>query len=207
MWCVRIRIRTRLTTIIPILHYLRFFISSQVNLKVREHKILGPYVEGLRSFATKDFNAMNALILEGIKSRMTAATAMNDQSSRSHAVFNITLTESTFDPLSGNTGEKTSRISLVDLAGSERVWRTGAAGERLREGGSINKSLSTLGLVISNLADIATGKKGKDGFIPYRDSVLTWLLKENLGGNSKTVMIATISPSEDSYEESLSTLR
>ena len=181
--------------------------ATQVNLKVREHKILGPYVEGLRSFATKDFNAMNALILEGIKSRVTATTAMNDQSSRSHAVFNITLTESTFDTMSGNTGEKTSRISLVDLAGSERVWRTGADGERLREGGSINKSLSTLGLVISNLADIATGKKVKDSFIPYRDSVLTWLLKENLGGNSKTVMIATISPSEDSYEESLSTLR
>eukprot|EP00038_Savillea_parva_P008289 m.175984 g.175984 ORF g.175984 m.175984 type:complete len:966 (+) comp14087_c0_seq1:281-3178(+) len=181
--------------------------DNKVNLKVREHKILGPYVEGLRSFATKDFNAMNALILEGIKSRVTATTAMNDQSSRSHAVFNITLTESTFDTMSGNTGEKTSRISLVDLAGSERVWRTGADGERLREGGSINKSLSTLGLVISNLADIATGKKVKDSFIPYRDSVLTWLLKENLGGNSKTVMIATISPSEDSYEESLSTLR
>lgn len=181
--------------------------DKKVNLKVREHKILGPYVEGLRSFATKDFSAMNALILEGIKSRMTASTAMNDQSSRSHAVFNIMLTESTFDQMTGNTGEKTSRISLVDLAGSERVWRTGAEGDRLREGGSINKSLSTLGLVISNLADIASGKKTKESFIPYRDSVLTWLLKENLGGNSKTVMIATISPSEDSYEESLSTLR
>ena len=94
---------------------------NQVNLKVREHKVLGPYVEGLRSFATKDFGAMNALILEGIKSRMTAATAMNDQSPRSHAVFNIQLTASTFDTMSGNTGEKTSRISLVDLAGSERV--------------------------------------------------------------------------------------
>jgi len=95
--------------------------AHQTNLKVREHKVLGPYVEGLRSFATKDFGAMNALILEGIKSRMTASTAMNDQSSRSHAVFNIQLTASTFDTMSGNTGEKTSRISLVDLAGSERV--------------------------------------------------------------------------------------
>lgn len=103
--------------------HLHFHINTrtQTNLKVREHKVLGPYVEGLRSFATKDFGAMNALILEGIKSRMTAATAMNDQSSRSHAVFNIQLTASTFDTMSGNTGEKTSRISLVDLAGSERV--------------------------------------------------------------------------------------
>lgn len=135
--------------------------DRKVSLKVREHKILGPYVEGLRSFATKDFSAIEALIGEGIKSRVTATTAMNDESSRSHAVFNITLTESTFDEMSGNTGEKTSRISLVDLAGSERVWRTGADGDRLREGGSINKSLSTLGLVISHLADIAVGKKGK----------------------------------------------
>ena len=87
------------------------------------------------------------------------------------------------------------------------MWRTGAEGQRLKEGGSINKSLTTLGLVISHLADIAQGKKVKDHFIPYRDSVLTWLLKENLGGNSKTVMIATVSPSWDSYEETLSTLR
>jgi ankyrin repeat protein len=181
--------------------------DRKVNLKVREHKVLGPYVEGLRSFATEDFNAIEALIGEGLKSRVTASTAMNDESSRSHAVFNITLTESTYDEMTSNTGEKTSRVCLVDLAGSERVWRTGAEGDRLREGGSINKSLSTLGLVISHLADIAIGKKGKEAFIPYRDSVLTWLLKENLGGNSKTVMVATISPSRDSYEESLSTLR
>eukprot|EP00040_Diaphanoeca_grandis_P003752 m.25773 g.25773 ORF g.25773 m.25773 type:complete len:967 (+) comp15168_c0_seq1:182-3082(+) len=181
--------------------------ETKVNLKVREHKVLGPYVEGLRSFAVQDFNAIEALIGEGLKSRVTASTAMNDESSRSHAVFNITLTESAFDEMTSNTGEKTSRICLVDLAGSERVWRTGAEGDRLKEGGSINKSLSTLGLVISHLADIAVGKKPKGAFIPYRDSVLTWLLKENLGGNSKTVMIATVSPSRDSYEESLSTLK
>ena len=102
------------------------------------------------------------------------------------------------------TGTKVSKISLVDLAGSERANKTGAQGERLKEGSNINKSLTTLGLVISKLAD--AGSK-KDSFIPYRDSTLTWLLKENLGGNSRTVMIATVSPAEDNFEETLSTLR
>ncbi|XP_055327484.1 kinesin-like protein KIF13A isoform X1 [Paramacrobiotus metropolitanus] len=103
-------------------------------------------------------------------------------------------------------GRKVSRISLVDLAGSERASKTGAEGERLKEGSNINKSLSTLGLVISALAD-QSSNRGKNAFIPYRDSVLTWLLKDNLGGNSRTVMIATISAAADEYEETLSTLR
>nr|KAG5693636.1 hypothetical protein BaRGS_014656 [Batillaria attramentaria] len=105
-------------------------------------------------------------------------------------------------------GEKVSKLSLVDLAGSERAQKTGAVGERLKEGSNINKSLTTLGLVISALADQSAGhgKKGNK-FVPYRDSVLTWLLKDNLGGNSKTVMVATISPAADNYEETLSTLR
>ncbi|KAK7886228.1 hypothetical protein WMY93_025849 [Mugilogobius chulae] len=97
-------------------------------------------------------------------------------------------------------------MSLVDLAGSERVSKTGAAGERLKEGSNINKSLTTLGCVISALAD-QSSVKGKAKFVPYRDSVLTWLLKDNLGGNSKTAMIATVSPAADNYEETLSTLR
>ena len=103
-------------------------------------------------------------------------------------------------------GEKVSRISLVDLAGSERAVKTGAVGERLKEGSNINKSLTTLGLVISKLSD-QSSSKAKDKFVPYRDSVLTWLLKDNLGGNSKTVMVATVSPAADNYEETLSTLR
>ncbi|KAK3087176.1 hypothetical protein FSP39_002658 [Pinctada imbricata] len=105
------------------------------------------------------------------------------------------------------SGEKVSKLSLVDLAGSERAQKTGAVGDRLREGSNINKSLTTLGLVISALADQSGGSKKKDKFVPYRDSVLTWLLKDNLGGNSKTVMVATISPAADNYEETLSTLR
>ncbi|KAG7247775.1 hypothetical protein CRUP_023707, partial [Coryphaenoides rupestris] len=104
---------------------------------------------------------------------------MNEESSRSHAVFSIIVTQTLFDLGSGNSGEKVSKISLVDLAGSERVSKTGAAGQRLKEGSNINKSLTTLGCVISALADQSAGK-GKVKFVPYRDSVLTWLLKETL---------------------------
>ena len=122
------------------------------------------------------------------------------------------------------SGVKVSRLSLVDLAGSERANKTGASGDRLKEGSNINKSLTTLGLVISKLAvcdndkkevisselinqDASSGKAKDSGFVPYRDSTLTWLLKDNLGGNSRTVMVATISPASDNYEETLSTLR
>ncbi|XP_077126059.1 kinesin-like protein KIF13A isoform X2 [Ranitomeya variabilis] len=180
--------------------------GSRQSLKVREHKVLGPYVDGLSQLAVTKFEDIESLMSEGNKSRTVAATNMNEESSRSHAVFNIILTQTLFDHQSGNSGERVSKVSLVDLAGSERVSKTGAAGERLKEGSNINKSLTTLGLVISSLADQAAGK-GKSKFVPYRDSVLTWLLKDNLGGNSKTAMIATISPAADNYEETLSTLR
>ncbi|XP_045440247.1 kinesin-like protein KIF13A isoform X2 [Pipistrellus kuhlii] len=180
--------------------------GSRQSLKVREHKVLGPYVDGLSQLAVTSFEDIESLMSEGNKSRTVAATNMNEESSRSHAVFNIIVTQTLYDLQSGNSGEKVSKVSLVDLAGSERVSKTGAAGERLKEGSNINKSLTTLGLVISSLADQAAGK-GKNKFVPYRDSVLTWLLKDNLGGNSQTSMIATISPAADNYEETLSTLR
>ncbi|XP_063307758.1 kinesin-like protein KIF13A [Pelobates fuscus] len=180
--------------------------GNRQSLKVREHKVLGPYVDGLSQLAVTNFEDIESLMSEGNKSRTVAATNMNEESSRSHAVFNIIVTQTLFDHQSGNSGERVSKVSLVDLAGSERVSKTGAAGERLKEGSNINKSLTTLGLVISSLADQAAGK-GKNKFVPYRDSVLTWLLKDNLGGNSKTAMIATISPAADNYEETLSTLR
>ncbi|XP_018415137.1 PREDICTED: kinesin-like protein KIF13A isoform X3 [Nanorana parkeri] len=180
--------------------------GSRHSLKVREHKVLGPYVDGLSQLAVTTFEDIESLMSEGNKSRTVAATNMNEESSRSHAVFNIIVTQTLYDHQSGNSGERVSKVSLVDLAGSERVSKTGAAGERLKEGSNINKSLTTLGLVISSLADQAAGK-GKNKFVPYRDSVLTWLLKDNLGGNSKTAMIATISPAADNYEETLSTLR
>ncbi|TNN78370.1 Kinesin-like protein KIF13A [Liparis tanakae] len=180
--------------------------GSRHSLKVREHKVLGPYVDGLSQLAVTNFEDINVLMSEGNKSRTVAATNMNEESSRSHGVFSIIVTQTLFDLKSGNSGEKVSKMSLVDLAGSERVSKTGAAGERLKEGSNINRSLTTLGCVISALAD-QSAAKGKAKFVPYRDSVLTWLLKDNLGGNSKTAMIATVSPSADNYEETLSTLR
>ncbi|XP_060516380.1 kinesin-like protein KIF13A isoform X2 [Cylas formicarius] len=179
---------------------------NKQSLKVREHNVLGPYVDGLSQLAVTSFQDIDNLMAEGNKSRTVAATNMNSESSRSHAVFSVILTQTLIDIKSGVSGEKVSRMSLVDLAGSERAVKTGAVGERLKEGSNINKSLTTLGLVISKLADQSSGKQ-KDKFVPYRDSVLTWLLKDNLGGNSKTVMVATISPAADNYEETLSTLR
>ncbi|XP_035992123.1 kinesin-like protein KIF13B isoform X5 [Fundulus heteroclitus] len=175
-------------------------------LRVREHKVLGPYVDGLSRLAVASYKDIESLMSEGNKSRTVAATNMNEESSRSHAVFNIILTHTLKDLRSGTSGEKVSRLSLVDLAGSERAAKTGAAGERLKEGSNINKSLTTLGLVISALAEQGTAKN-KTKFVPYRDSVLTWLLKDCLGGNSRTAMVATVSPAADNYEETLSTLR
>ncbi|CAN9506865.1 unnamed protein product [Ophioblennius macclurei] len=180
--------------------------GGRQTLRVREHKVLGPYVDGLSRLAVASYKDIESLMSEGNKSRTVAATNMNEESSRSHAVFNIILTHTLKDLQSGTSGEKVSRLSLVDLAGSERAAKTGAAGERLKEGSNINKSLTTLGLVISALAEQGTAKN-KTKFVPYRDSVLTWLLKDCLGGNSRTAMVATISPAADNYEETLSTLR
>ena len=172
---------------------------------------------------------MITLMDEGNKARTVAATNMNEtyvlslflvtayfsplrRSSRSHSVFTLLLTMKRHDRDTNLDTEKVSRINLIDLAGSERANSTGATGQRLKEGANINKSLTTLGKVISALATAssATEAKGKgekkaEEFIPYRDSVLTWLLKDSLGGNSKTAMIAAISPAD--YDETLSTLR
>ncbi|CAZ81831.1 unnamed protein product [Tuber melanosporum] len=160
--------------------------STKGNLKVREHPSLGPYVEDLAKLVVSSFSEIEHLMDEGNKARTVAATNMNETSSRSHAV---------------------SRISLVDLAGSERATSTGATGARLKEGAEINRSLSTLGRVIAALADLSSGKKKNANMVPYRDSVLTWLLKDSLGGNSMTAMIAAISPADINFDETLSTLR
>lgn len=181
--------------------------KNKGNLRVREHPLLGPYVEDLSKLAVTSYEDIHNLIDEGNKARTVAATNMNETSSRSHAVFTIFFTQQRVDTLTSLTTEKVSKISLVDLAGSERADSTGAKGTRLKEGANINKSLTTLGKVISALAEVATKKKKKENFIPYRDSVLTWLLRENLGGNSKTAMIAAISPADINYDETLSTLR
>ncbi|XP_020283810.1 kinesin-like protein unc-104 isoform X3 [Pseudomyrmex gracilis] len=181
--------------------------KNRGNLRVREHPLYGPYVEDLSKLAVLSYEDIHDLIDEGNKARTVAATNMNETSSRSHAVFTIFFTQQQHDSATGLMTEKVSKISLVDLAGSERADSTGAKGTRLKEGANINKSLTTLGKVISALAEIATKKKKKADFIPYRDSVLTWLLRENLGGNSKTAMIAAVSPADINYDETLSTLR
>jgi kinesin family member 1 len=204
--------------------------KNKGNLRVREHPALGPYVEDLSKLAVTSYQDIHDIIDEGNKARTVAATNMNETSSRSHAVFTIFFTQTKQDQMTDLVAEKVSKISLVDLAGSERADSTGAKGTRLKEGANINKSLTTLGKVISALAevvslraiklrkknsknfDLQSAAKGnkkskKTEFIPYRDSVLTWLLRENLGGNSKTAMIAAISPADINYDETLSTLR
>uniref|UniRef100_A0A8B9JKE8 plus-end-directed kinesin ATPase n=1 Tax=Astyanax mexicanus TaxID=7994 RepID=A0A8B9JKE8_ASTMX len=181
--------------------------KNKGNLRVREHPLMGPYVEDLSKLAVTSYNDIQDLMDSGNKARTVAATNMNETSSRSHAVFNIIFTQKRHDSDTDNTSEKVSKISLVDLAGSERADSTGAKGTRLKEGANINKSLTTLGKVISALAEVNKKKKKAESFIPYRDSVLTWLLRENLGGNSRTAMVAALSPADINYDETLSTLR
>ncbi|XP_028924607.1 kinesin-like protein KIF1A isoform X18 [Ornithorhynchus anatinus] len=186
--------------------------KNKGNLRVREHPLMGPYVEDLSKLAVTSYNDIQDLMDSGNKARTVAATNMNETSSRSHAVFNIIFTQKRHDAETDITTEKVSKVSLVDLAGSERADSTGAKGTRLKEGANINKSLTTLGKVISALAEMDSGpnknkKKKKTDFIPYRDSVLTWLLRENLGGNSRTAMVAALSPADINYDETLSTLR
>lgn len=176
-------------------------------LRIRESPSEGPYVKDLTEVTARNYTELMKFMRKGDMSRTTASTKMNDTSSRSHAVFTITLKQIHHDLSTDETTERTARIRLVDLAGSERAKATEATGQRLREGSNINKSLTTLGRVIAALADpkkTRAGRKGKE-LVPYRDSILTWLLKDSLGGNSKTAMIACIAPAD--YEETLSTLR
>uniref|UniRef100_A0A8C9XAJ6 Kinesin family member 1C n=1 Tax=Sander lucioperca TaxID=283035 RepID=A0A8C9XAJ6_SANLU len=189
--------------IIPQVSYMEIYFPG--DSACREHPILGPYVEDLSKLAVTGFTDIRDLMDAGNKARTVAATNMNETSSRSHAVFTIVFTQKRRDQMTSLDTERcVSKISLVDLAGSERADSSGAKGTRLKEGANINKSLTTLGKVISALQ---SNKKRKSDFIPYRDSVLTWLLKENLGGNSRTAMIAALSPADINYEETLSTLR
>ncbi|KAF9700049.1 hypothetical protein EKO04_001943 [Ascochyta lentis] len=191
--------------------HVRDLLSPRTNppiyLKIRESQKDGVYVQGLVEAEVKSYADVAYLMQKGDSSRTTAATKMNDTSSRSHAVFTIRLRQITHSLLSDETVERTARMRLVDLAGSERAKSTQATGQQLKEGGQINKSLSTLGRVINALAARTQDPKGRKPrqVIPYRDSVLTWLLRDSLGGNSKTAMVACIAPAD--YEETLSTLR
>ena len=173
------------------------------NLQIREDKKKGIYVDLLSEWAVRTPVDLYALLKRGGSYRTTAATLMNDVSSRSHAVFVITVEQMTTENIKGQTHTqiKVGKLNLVDLAGSERIRITGATGQQLEESKKINKSLSCLGNVINALTD----QKGRI-HVPYRDSKLTRLLEDSLGGNCKTTMLAMISPAHESFSESLSTL-
>ncbi|XP_076810506.1 kinesin-like protein KIF28 isoform X2 [Clavelina lepadiformis] len=172
-------------------------------LRVREHPQKGFYVEQLQVAPVSNYSDIEARIAEGTRNRTLAATNMNATSSRAHTIVAINFAQKAKNE-AGKSMTKTSIINLVDLAGSERADSTGATGERLKEGSMINKSLLCLGNCIKALAD---QQEGKHINVPYRDSILTRLLKNALGGNSKTVMIAALSPADINYDETLSTLR
>lgn len=168
-------------------------------LKVRDHPKTGPYVDGLTKHSVTNYLQIQRLMDEGSAARTVAATNMNATSSRAHTIFQIILTQTKIDRAAGKASDKVSRINLIDLAGSERANKTGATGDRLKEGCAINQSLSALGNCISALAESSSGK---NRHVPYRDSVLTHLLKDSLGGNAKTIMIAAISPADINYDVS-----
>ncbi|XP_006831951.1 PREDICTED: stAR-related lipid transfer protein 9 [Chrysochloris asiatica] len=204
-------------------------------LRVREHPEMGPYVQGLSQHVVTSYKQVIQLLEEGIANRITAATHVHEASSRSHAIFTIHYTQAILE--NNFPSEIASKINLVDLAGSERADPSYCK-DRITEGANINKSLVTLGIVISTLAQNSQvfsscqsltsaasnggdseipgshsgtssggGPARRQSYIPYRDSVLTWLLKDSLGGNSKTIMVATVSPAHTSYSETMSTLR
>ncbi|PVD20791.1 hypothetical protein C0Q70_18952 [Pomacea canaliculata] len=174
-------------------------------LQVRQNPTLGMfYVENLKKVPVGSYAEIEKRMEQGTSNRTVASTNMNATSSRAHTVVTITFVQ-IIKNANGSETKKSSIMNLVDLAGSERADSTGATGDRLKEGANINRSLSALGNVISALAEMSQGKKKI--VVPYRDSVLTKLLQNALGGNSKTVMIAALSPADINYDETLSTLR
>ncbi|KAJ2366067.1 hypothetical protein H4S01_002908, partial [Coemansia sp. RSA 2610] len=170
---------------------------DEANLPVHEDKANGVYVKGLMEVFVSSIDEVYQVMRQGAKNRVVAYTNMNAESSRSHSIFQITIEQK--DTVSGKT--KMGRLFLVDLAGSEKVGKTGATGQTLEEAKKINKSLSALGMVINALTD------GKSTHIPYRDSKLTRILQESLGGNSRTTLIINCSPSSFNAAETVSTLR
>ncbi len=176
----------------------------QGGLKVRETATGAVYVQGLSKHPVDSYEMIAQKTDEGYDNRSIGSTLMNQTSSRAHTIITIEFKQLYVED--GRKLEKFSVINLVDLAGSEKAGQTGAEGQRLKEGCAINKSLTVLGTCISVLADKAMGKE-KKAVVPYRDSNLTRILQNALGGNSKTIMICAISPADMNYEESLSTLR
>lgn len=180
--------------------------DSKTPLRVREHPINGPYIVDLSTIECSSYQDVVYWINIAQKRRLTACTNMNQKSSRSHTIFTLVITQD--KDLDDEFKQSiTSKVNIVDLAGSERTHVVNATGKRLQESVLINKSLLTLGKVITQLAEYDYVRGSSNSYIPYRESVLTWLLKESLGGNSKTTMIATISPASCYQEETLTTLR
>jgi hypothetical protein len=170
------------------------------SLELKENPETGVFIKGLGIHVAKNVEDMNRLMEMGFDRRAVGETAMNAKSSRSHSIFTVYVEAKEVDE-KGNEKFTAGKLNLVDLAGSERQSKTNAVGDRLKEATKINLSLSALGNVISALVD------GKTSHIPYRDSKLTRLLQDSLGGNTKTVMMAAISPADYNYSETLSTLR
>jgi len=173
--------------------------GDRENLKIKEDPNKGIYVQDLTNVVVKSVPELEKLIIAGIKNRKVGETAMNKDSSRSHSIFTIHV-ETAEEAPDGSQKFKAGKLNLVDLAGSERQSKTQATGDRLKEAQKINLSLSALGNVIAALVN------GKSTHIPYRDSKLTRLLQDSLGGNTKTVMVAAVSPADYNYDETLSTL-
>ena len=196
--------------------------------RVREHPVEGVFVDGLVMRPVKAYADVHSVLEEGHSKRQVASTLMNAESSRSHAVFTIFILQQLEVPVPSRQAEaetetersddvavadceytyttvlRKSKVCLIDLAGSERLNSTGATGDRLKEATNINRSLSMLGEVIKALSE---NSDADEKFVPYRNSILTWILKDSLGGNSKTTMLATISPIDTSFAESMNTLR
>ena len=169
-------------------------------LEIKEDVERGVYVKDLTSYVVKGVTEMENVLLAGKKNRSVGATLMNQDSSRSHSIFTVVI-ESSALGADGDKHIKAGKLNLVDLAGSERQAKTGATGDRLKEATKINLSLSALGNVISALVD------SKTSHVPYRDSKLTRLLQDSLGGNTKTVMVANLGPADYNFDETSSTLR
>jgi hypothetical protein len=183
-------------------------INARASLPVREDENGRVFVQGQLDVAVKNPASALEVLAMGSQNRVTASTAMNAGSSRSHAVFTIIL-EQSVKSASGNGDDfhcMTSKLTFVDLAGSERIKRTGAEGQRMKEGIQINSGLFNLGQVINSLADDQKLKSGVKSFVPYRNSKLTHLLKDALGGNSQTLFLACVSPADSNDSESYSTL-
>lgn len=177
---------------------LKDLLTGATHLQLKEDPVKGVFIKDLSEHPVSDERHIDKLIQKGNESRAVAATLMNATSSRSHSIFQVVLERMTV--IDGRECIRVGKLNLVDLAGSERQEKTGATGDRLKEAAKINLSLTTLGCVISKLVE---GSK----HIPYRDSKLTRLLQDSLGGNSKTLMVVAVSPASTNYDETMSTLR